>query len=90
MIAFKITINDNDPVVIGQEDWSVLSADICASKLPNNQIDLHCHFGGLSKEKEHGFGEHFRWKLPGIGLNDSIKIEPIETESSRGPMLEAS
>ncbi len=81
MIAFRITINDNEPVIIGQEDWSVLIATITASK----NHGFSGQFGGLSKEKEHGFCEHFRWKSPEVKLSDKILIEPIESELITSP-----
>ncbi len=86
MLAFKITINNEPPRILGIEDWVVFSINLTAIR---NTIDgipeFHNHCGGLTDEKHHGYVEHFRWRLPDIKTGDTLIIEVIESMDALPP-----
>jgi hypothetical protein len=93
MIAFRVTINGNPPVVGGANDLSVLTAIVTASGLlgkdtfparPNEDDNTSVEFrlGGLTRRAAGAVNEHLVW-LDNLSLNpgDRVTVDVIETES---------
>jgi hypothetical protein len=81
MIAYRIRVNRKPLVTAGQNDWSILSTHVTASRDNGERgvedyMRLSIH--GLSKENEQGFCEHFRWSEVDIEVGDIIELEIVD------------
>ena len=88
MIAFRVSVNGNCPVVASQPDWSVLSAIVSASRDngPRGAEDyISVSLGGLSNASNRDFSEHFRWPETNLDVGDKIEIEIIDTQHPSEP-----
>ena len=89
MISFKVKRNRKLIFTIGQEDTSILHANMLVSqgnleRGAEDYIRLSC--GGLSHETEKGHPEHFRWKDQALNIGDTIEIEIVETDEIDPPI----
>ncbi len=89
MIAFRIRINGELVATIGQEDMSILTTNLVASR-GNQERDVNdyirLNLGGLSHELAEGYCQHFRWADREMSLGDRIEIEVFETDSVNPPL----
>ena len=93
MIAFRVTINDQFPVIGGADDLSVLSAIVTATgslgqsthsvKADDGEISIDFRLGGLTSRAIGVNNEHVIW-LENVALSpgDIVTIEVIESESA--------
>ncbi|WP_295995607.1 hypothetical protein [Rugamonas sp.] len=97
MYAFRIKINDEEPIVAGSEDLGVLNAIINCIRRPKDftrggsDLDdgqLFFTVGGLSRRNQDALEEYLYW-VPdkSLNVNDIISIEVIET-STADPVVE--
>jgi hypothetical protein len=88
MIAYKIKVNGMHIVTCGQEDWSILSANLMARR-ENGEREieefLHLSLCGLSEENDQGLCEHFRWSELDLELGDKIEIEIVNVQKTDLP-----
>ena len=88
MIGLKITVNGKLYATIGQEDWSVLSACISATrpKVPEDSEEhIQCNLGGLSRPNPEGVAYHFRWRELVLKPGDTVEIGVVETSEVDTP-----
>ena len=88
MIAYRIKVNGEHIATIGQDDMSILTASILASKGNTERgVDdyIRLSLGGLSHKNEEGFIEHFRWKDLDLQIEDIVEIEVVETDTIDPP-----
>lgn len=93
MIALRVSINGQTPVIGGADDLSVLSAIVTATGTlgPNTRpvrpdqegVSIDFRLGGLTSRAVGVANEHLVW-LEGLKLNpgDSMLIEVLETSSA--------
>ncbi len=89
MIALKIIVNGDLYATIGQEDWSVLTAGVAATrpKQPkDSEEDIRFNLGGLSRPNADGISHHFRWRELGLKSGDHVAIEVVETAEVDPPI----
>jgi len=79
MFALKITINNGEPVVVGVEDWSLITASLTASRARHekDEDDFEFRVGALVKQTVPGKHEHVRWPELQMSVGDKITIELI-------------
>lgn len=88
MIAYRIKLNGKLILTASQEDWSLLSAHVTASRDNGEQgvVDyIRFSMGGLSKELPHGYPEHFRWSDWELSLGDKVEIEIVDINEPDPP-----
>lgn len=94
MIAFRVSINGQPPIVGGADDLSVLTAIITATGLlgkntrpvrpdDDGETNIDFRLGGLTSRAVGVANEHVVW-LENVALSpgDSITVEVIESESA--------
>jgi len=96
MIAFKIEVEGQDPIIAGTEDWHVLSLGLTAIRgkrgkhdHPYERVradDFNFHAGGLSLTDASGISHHFRWKELPITIGSRVVVTVIETDSPDAPV----
>jgi len=89
MIAYKVKINGEEIVVAGQEDWSVLTTHILATRKEEHDPEggrIQYSTTGLSHSNQDGYGEHFRWGDRELKAGDVVSIEIVSTESPSTPI----
>jgi hypothetical protein len=89
MIALKIIVNGQLYTTIGQEDWSVLTAGVAATR-PDGPNDIgeniRFNLGGLSRPNSEGIIHHFRWRELNLKPGDNVAIEVVETAEVDHPL----
>jgi hypothetical protein len=90
MYAFKVQVNDGEPLVGGAEDLSVLTAILTATgKLGSASFphrddgtrDIDFRLGGLTARGTGNKDEHLTWvEARGLKPGDRVAIEIVETE----------
>jgi len=88
MIAYRIKLNEKIVAIAGQDDWSILSTHVTASRDNGcngveDYIQLSVH--GLSKENKEGFCEHFRWPELDLNIGDKVEIEVVDVQKIDPP-----
>jgi hypothetical protein len=88
MLAFKISINGKVTFVIGQEDMAVLHATVTAVKhgALGAETDIDLAPGGLSRELDDGYGQHFHWGRHDLRVGDSVTVEIVDTTDVDAPL----
>jgi hypothetical protein len=91
MFAFKVRVNNGEPVIGGASDLSVLSAIFTGSgklgpaSVPPRGDDTHdfsFRLGGLTARGEGATDEHLVWlDIEALSVGDAISIEIVETEN---------
>ncbi|PPD45451.1 MAG: hypothetical protein CTY16_10150 [Methylobacter sp.] len=97
MYAFKVQINDQEPIIGGAEDLGVLTAIVTAtgklgfSSFPHRgdgTRNIDFRLGGLTTRGEENEDEHFTWlDATELKLGDRILIEIIETDTAHPIIL---
>ncbi|SRR5579885_1300435 len=88
MIAIKVRINGEYVTTAGQEDWSVLGADVVMTRRDDEGPSgghIRYAVGGLSKRNPEGYKQHFRWTGRNLRVGDRIEFEIVETDEVSAP-----
>jgi hypothetical protein len=89
MIALQIDIDDERYVVAGVEDWSLLRADVLASRVEQDStvrdgyIELSA--GGLTLPNAEGIRQHFRYTTVPLKIGTRVTISVIEVDTVDPP-----
>lgn len=88
MLALKVEIAGQQPLIAGVEEWSVLAAHVNAlrgaSGAPTaDSFDFS--IGGLTTQNADGIAHHFRWPRIPLGIGSTVAITLIETDTPHTP-----
>jgi hypothetical protein len=90
MYAFRVSINDEPPVVGGASDLGVLSAILTGAgplgpdSVPSREeqtVDLSFRLGGLTSRPPGHDDEHLHWlDIDDLKVGDTVRIEIVQTD----------
>jgi hypothetical protein len=89
MLAFRIEVDGQPPLIAGVEDWSVLALHVNAIRGEAHQREadeLVCSVGGLTMKNPEGISHHFRWSRIPLKLGSTVKVSIVEAETSNPPV----
>ena len=88
MIAFRLSINGDNPKDYGFEDWSILTSHLFARRNPESRDidDIEFSINGLAEEVEANTLEHVRFGKLALKVGDNLTIQIVETESVEKPI----
>ena len=91
MLAFRVQLNDQSPVVGGVADLGVLTTTISADgplgpeshrRSEDEEIDIHMRLSGLTSRSPGTQDEHLVWfEAHELKPGDKVVVEVIETEN---------
>jgi len=88
MLAFKIEVEGQPPVIAGVEDWSILALHVTASRgrgTDEGSDDIDYSVGGLTTSNEENISHHFRWPRCPLSVGSSVTVTLVETETTTPP-----
>jgi hypothetical protein len=88
MLALKIELDGDEPIIAGVEDWSVLGLNLTATRSEASERfgHLRTSVGGLTLPNENAVCHHFRWKEMELRVGSRVVVTLVETDSPHPPV----
>ena len=80
MICFELRVNDEEPVIAGGEDMSVISV---AATYVASHDDLRIEVGGMTERTD--THEFVRWRNGKLAVGDVVSVRILDTELASEP-----
>ena len=85
MLAFRVEIDGERPLVAGVDDWSILALHVNAVRADKGgsaEDELFFSVGGLTTENSEGVSHHFRWPRVPLKIGSTVIVTLTETNSA--------
>ena len=79
--AFRITADDQEPIVAGLRDGALVSVHIVQTKDGIQSL----HIGGLTDADANGISYHVRWGNHTLQVTDKLTVEVLTTKQTDEP-----
>jgi hypothetical protein len=87
MLAVVISINGEQILTAGAEDWELLLTGVLAKRVADtDESECEMNVSGLPKQLEKGKLEHLRWGRRPLRIGDEITIRLVEVLSADPPI----
>ena len=88
MLALRVEVDGEEPIIASVEDWSVLALNLTATRSETSERfgHLRTSVGGLSLPNENAVCHHFRWKERELRVGSRVVVTLIETDSPHPPL----
>jgi hypothetical protein len=88
MLAFKIQVDDEEAVIAGVEDWSVLGFNVTATRSDASEQagHLRASSSGLSLPDQNSVCQHFRWEERELTIGSRLVVTLIDTDEPHPPL----
>jgi hypothetical protein len=86
MLAFRIEVEGQAPLVAGVADWSIhvnARREEGDTDMPD---DLDCSVGGLTTTDDKGIRYHFRWPRVPLQVGSSLRVTLVEVGTADEPV----
>ncbi len=80
--AFRITVDDQEPIVAGLRDGALVSVHIVQMKDGTHSL----HIGGLTDADANGISYHVRWGNHTLQVKDTLTVEVLTTDQTDEPI----
>lgn len=89
MIALKLSVDGDELLTAGVEDWSLVNAQVLAMRSePNSEVRdgyIELAAGGLTMPDNENIRYHFRWPRVELPVGSVVTIEIVESENPTPP-----
>lgn len=89
MIALKLSVDGEELLTAGVEDWSLVNAQVLAMQSePNSEVRdgyIELSSGGLTLPDSEKIRYHFRWPRVELQVGSVVTIEIVESENPTPP-----
>ncbi len=89
MIALKLSVDGEELLTAGVEDWSLVNAQVLAMRSePNSDVRdgyIELSSGGLTMPDNKKIRYHFRWPRVELQVGSVVTIEIVESENPTPP-----
>ena len=88
MLALRVEVDGEEPIIASVEDWSVLALNLTATRSEASEHVGHLRtaVGGLSLPNENAVCHHFRWKERELHVGSRVVVTLVETDSPHPPL----